>query len=69
MDFFEQQERARRQTTLLLAYFAAAVAVIVALGYVIFASLALPFLKPLPCGSVWGPSSWRLHGRRRAPEP
>jgi Zn-dependent protease with chaperone function len=50
MDFFEQQERARRQTSLLLAYFAAAVVVIVAVGYVIFASLALPFLKPLPHG-------------------
>ena len=52
MDFFEQQERARRQTALLLAYFTAAVVVIVALGYVIFASLALPFLKPLPHGPI-----------------
>jgi len=50
MDFFERQEHARRQTRLLLVYFAAAVVVIVALGYVIFASLVLPFLKPLPHG-------------------
>jgi len=50
MNFFEQQERARRQTTLLLAYFAAAVVVIVVLTYVIFASLVLPFVKPLPHG-------------------
>jgi Zn-dependent protease with chaperone function len=48
MDFFEQQDRARRQTKLLLAYFAAAVAVMVVLGYVIFASFTLPFLKPVP---------------------
>jgi Zn-dependent protease with chaperone function len=50
MDFFDQQERARRQTTALLAYFAAVVIVIVAVGYVIFACLALPFVKPLPHG-------------------
>ena len=50
MDFFDQQERARRQTGLLLAYFAAAVAVILVLAYLIFASLVLPFLKPLPHG-------------------
>jgi Zn-dependent protease with chaperone function len=50
MDFFEQQERAQRQTTLLLAYFAAAVAVMVVLGYVVFASITLPFLKPVPHG-------------------
>jgi hypothetical protein len=49
MDFFEQQDRARRER-LLLAYFAAAVAVIVVLGYVVFASFTLPFLKPLPHG-------------------
>jgi hypothetical protein len=48
MDFFEQQERSRRQTRWLLAYFALAVAVIIALGYIVFASLTLPFLKPLP---------------------
>ena len=48
MDFFEQQERSRRQTTLLLAYFAAAVVVIILLAYVGFASLVLPFMKPLP---------------------
>jgi Zn-dependent protease with chaperone function len=50
MDFFEQQERSRRQTRWLLAYFALAVAVIIALGYIVFASLTLPFLKPLPHG-------------------
>ena len=50
MDFFEQQDRARRQTKLLLAYFAEAVAVMVVLGYVIFASFTLPFLKPVPHG-------------------
>jgi Zn-dependent protease with chaperone function len=50
MDFFEQQERARRQTTLLLAYFAVAVAVIIVLTYIIFASVVLPFLKPVPHG-------------------
>ncbi len=50
MDFFEQQERARRQTRWLLAYFAGAVVVIVVVTYVIFASLVLPFLKPLPHG-------------------
>ena len=50
MDFFEQQDHARRQTRWLLAYFAAAVLVIVVLAYVIFASLVLPFLKPLPHG-------------------
>ncbi|MGD0258371.1 MAG: M48 family metallopeptidase [Verrucomicrobiota bacterium] len=50
MDFFEQQDRARRQTTLLLVYFAAAVVMIVVLTYIIFASIVLPFLKPLPHG-------------------
>jgi len=50
MDFFDRQEHARRQTRLLLAYFAAAVVVIVVLGYIIFASLVLPFMKPLPHG-------------------
>ena len=50
MDFFERQEHARRQTTWLLAYFAAAVVVIVILTYIVFASLVLPFLKPLPHG-------------------
>ncbi len=50
MDFFEQQERARRQTTLLLVYFAAAVIMIILLAYLIFASLVLPFRKPLPHG-------------------
>ncbi|MCX6929580.1 MAG: M48 family metallopeptidase, partial [Verrucomicrobia bacterium] len=50
MDFFEQQERARRQTAWLLAYFAAAVVLIVLLTYICFASLVLPFLKPLPHG-------------------
>ena len=34
----------------MLAYFALAVAVIIALGYIVFASLTLPFLKPLPHG-------------------
>ena len=50
MDFFDRQEHARRQTSLLLAYFAAAVVVIILLTYVIFASVVLPFLKPLPHG-------------------
>jgi Zn-dependent protease with chaperone function len=50
MDFFEQQEHARRQTRRLLVYFAAAVVVIVVLTYLIFATFALPFLKPLPHG-------------------
>jgi Zn-dependent protease with chaperone function len=50
MDFFDQQERARRQTRWLLAYFAVAVAVIIAVGYIIFAGLTLPFVKPLPHG-------------------
>ncbi len=50
MDFFERQEHARRQTRWLLVYFAVAVAVIVAVGYVIFASLVLPFMKPVPHG-------------------
>jgi Zn-dependent protease with chaperone function len=52
MDFFEQQDRARRQTTLLLLYFAAVVVVIVVLTYVVFASLVLPFVKPLPHGPI-----------------
>lgn len=50
MDFFEQKEHARRQTRLLLSYFAAAAVVIVAVGYVIFASFVLPFMKPVPHG-------------------
>jgi len=50
MDFFEQQDRARRQTTLLLVYFAMAVVVIVVLTYGVFATLVLPFQKPLPHG-------------------
>jgi Zn-dependent protease with chaperone function len=50
MDFFDRQEHARRQTRLLLAYFAAAVVVIIVVGYLIFASLVLPFMKPLPHG-------------------
>jgi hypothetical protein len=50
MDFFDRQEHARRQTRLLLAYFAAAVVVIIVLTYFIFASVVLPFLKPLPHG-------------------
>ena len=50
MDFFEQQEQARRQTRWLLAYFALAVVVIVVLTYLMFASVVLPFLKPLPHG-------------------
>src|ERR1019366_470714 len=50
MDFFDRQEHARRQTTLLLAYFAAAVVVIIVLTYFVFASVVLPFLKPLPHG-------------------
>jgi Zn-dependent protease with chaperone function len=50
MDFFDRQEHARRQTRWLLVYFAVAVAVIVLLGYLVFASLVLPFIKPLPHG-------------------
>src|ERR1035437_9561922 len=50
MDFFDRQEQARRQSTWLLAYFAAAVVVISVLTYFIFASVVLPFLKPLPHG-------------------
>jgi len=50
MDFFDRQEHARRQTRLLLAYFAAAVVVVIVLTYFIFASVVLPFLKPLPHG-------------------
>ena len=51
MDFFEQQEHARRQTRWLLIYFGLAVVLIVALAYVIFATVVLPFLKPLPHAS------------------
>ena len=39
MDFFAQQERARRQTRLLMVYFILSVAVVVALVYLVFASL------------------------------
>jgi len=48
VDFYAQQDRARQQSRLLIGLFALAVLVVVALNYLLLATLIQPLLKPLP---------------------